>query len=403
MEQPLIKFENVVKYFGDTPVLDGVTLNIYKGRTTTIVGKSGVGKSVLLKHIVGLLEPDSGRILFNGAPVNRMKSKERSAFKKHFSYMFQGTALFDSMTVYKNISLPLKENTRLTQKDIRKKVEEKMAQLDILGIESKYPSQISGGMKKRVALARALITDPEIVLFDEPTTGLDPIRKSTVHSMISDYQKRYGFTAIMVSHEIPDIFFISHRIAMLERGKILFEGNPSEFQQIDNPVIQQFVRGLETGHDDLTGTAHYAQAEKRLKEAMARFNRYEIPFSIILFTIGNINEIDTKLGHEAAHNTLKNLASQINKKVRITDTCSRYKMDRILVVLSDTNHEQADKVCSKIIEDIRTEPRVDIKPYPEFCYSISAGIAEFKKGNDLEAVLSDAESAKSVVYQFNVC
>ncbi len=403
MEQPLIKFENVVKCFGNTPVLNGVTLNIYNGQTTTIVGKSGVGKSVLLKHIIGLLEQDSGQILYEGIPISRMKKKEKSDFKRLFSYMFQGTALFDSMTVFKNISLPLKEKTRLTQKEIRKKVEEKMAQLDISGIEDKYPSQISGGMKKRVALARALITDPKIVLFDEPTTGLDPIRKSTVHSLISDYQKRYGFTAIMVSHEIPDIFFISHRIAMLDNGKILFEGNPSEFQRIENPVIQQFIRGLETGHDNLTGTTNYAQAEQRFKEAVARFNRYEIPFSIILFTIENINEIDTKLGHEATHNALKNLAGQINKKVRITDTCSRYKMNRILVILSDTNHEQANKVCSKIIDEIRKEPGVDIKPYPDFCYSISAGISEFRKGNNLEDVVADAESTKSVVYQFNVC
>ncbi|MFO7963749.1 MAG: ATP-binding cassette domain-containing protein [Desulfobacterales bacterium] len=399
----MIKLVNVVKRFGGTPVLNGVDLSIYRDKTTTIVGKSGGGKSVLLKHIVGLLEQDSGEILYEGVPINKLKKKDKIQFKKTFSYMFQGNALFDSMTVFKNIALPLRENARLSQKEIERKVKERMDQLDISGIEDKYPSQISGGMMKRVALARALITDPKIVLFDEPTTGLDPIRKSAVHTLITEYQKRLGFTAVMVSHEIPDIFYISHRIAMLEEGKILFEGDPEAFQRSDNPVIRKFVRGLESGQDDLTGTAHYSHAENRFKEAIARFNRYEIPFSVILFKIENISEVNTHLGHRATHNALKDLADRIQATIRVTDTCSRYKMDHILVILSDTNREQAEKVCSKVIEEFEVNVRVDIKPYADFCYSIVAGISEFKKGNSLEEVIGEAESSKSVVYRFNVC
>jgi phospholipid/cholesterol/gamma-HCH transport system ATP-binding protein len=403
MAEPIIKFENVRKSFGFTPVLNGVNLSIYEGETTTIIGKSGVGKSVLLKHIIGLLEKDAGEIYFRGAPVSQMKNKEKKAFKRMFSYMFQGTALFDSMTIFQNIALPLQERTRMPKKDIRLKVREKMEQLDIQGIEDKFPSQISGGMKKRVALARALITDPKIVLFDEPTTGLDPIRKSTVHSMISDYQKKFGFTAVMVSHEIPDIFFISQRIAMLDEGCILFEGDPDEFQQADNPVIQQFIQGLEIGQDKLTGMAHKTQGEQRFKEAMSRFNRYKIPFAIILLTIENLDEVDTRIGHEATHTAFKTLAGHAEQQIRITDTCSRYGMNQILVILSDTSHDQADKVCAKLMNEMKKNAGIQIKPYPEFCFSISAGIAEFRKGDRLTDVIARAKSSKNIVYQFNVC
>jgi phospholipid/cholesterol/gamma-HCH transport system ATP-binding protein len=226
MEHPLIQLRNVSKRLGAFQVLDGADLSIYKGEITTIIGKSGVGKSVLLKHIIGLMKPDSGDILFQGRRFTELKKNEKKAFKQRVSYMFQRTALFDSMSVFENIALPLKEKTVMPIVEIEKRVRNRMEQLDIQQIDDKYPSQLSGGMKKRVALARALVTDPEIVLFDEPTTGLDPIRKSAVHHLISDFQKKFGFTGIVVSHEIPDVFFISQRIAMLNDGRIHFQGTP---------------------------------------------------------------------------------------------------------------------------------------------------------------------------------
>ena len=245
MSEPLIQFNQVYKSFGDNAVLKGVDLSIYQGQVTAIIGKSGIGKSVLLKHIIGLLEPDAGEILFQGQSLNSMHRSERRALKMKFSYMFQGTALFDSMTVYDNVALPLKEKGSEPFKAIERRVREKLAQLDLVGIEGKYPSQLSGGMKKRVAMARALVTDPQIVLFDEPTTGLDPIRKNAAHAMIAEYQKTFGFTGVMVSHEIPDVFFISQRIAMLDRGQIIFQGSPQEIQSSTVPVIRQFIRGQE--------------------------------------------------------------------------------------------------------------------------------------------------------------
>ena len=191
VDQPLIELKSTVKKFGDNFVLNGIDLSIFRGEITSIIGKSGVGKSVLLKHIIGLFEPDSGTVLYEGKPLDTMKRDDRKVLKRKFSYMFQESALFDFLTIFENIALPLQETTSLPEAEIHRRVRDKMHQLDLRKIDEKYPSQVSGGMKKRVALARALVTDPEIVLFDEPTTGLDPIRKSAVHSMISDYQKRF--------------------------------------------------------------------------------------------------------------------------------------------------------------------------------------------------------------------
>ena len=403
MIQPLIEFKDVKKNFGITPVLDGVNLNIYKGETITILGKSGVGKSVLLKHMVGLLEQDSGEILYKGMSLSMLKTKDKAAFKEKFSYMFQGTALFDSMTVLQNIILPLEEKKKFSRKALLQKAKEKMTQLDIEEIGDKYPSQISGGMKKRVALARALITDPEIVLFDEPTTGLDPIRKSAVHSMISDYQKKFGFTAIMVSHEIPDIFFISNRIAMLDEGKVLFQGSPDQFQNSNEPVIREFLQVLESNTDILTGLSHKTHGERRFREAVERLNRYSSPFTIVLLTVENLNEFDTKMGHEASSSALKNLAAQVESHVRITDTCSRYGMNKIMIILSDTDLNCANLVCERIIKGLENGTAMDIKPSPDFCFSLSIGMVQVKKASKMEEVMALAEKTKNIVQEFNVC
>lgn len=239
MQTPLIEFKDVYKSFGNNAVLKGINLSVFQGQVTTIIGKSGIGKSVLLKHIIGLMEPDKGAILFQGGAIG--KTRRNGAHRTKFSYMFQGNALFDSMTVFENIALPLNEKSRMAKRDIKSRVEEKLSQLDLKDIEEKYPSQLSGGMKKRVAMARALITEPEIVLFDEPTTGLDPIRKKAAHTMILDYQKTFKFTAVMVSHEIPDVFYISQRIAMLDEGRIIFEGTSDQILESKNPVIREFV------------------------------------------------------------------------------------------------------------------------------------------------------------------
>jgi phospholipid/cholesterol/gamma-HCH transport system ATP-binding protein len=403
MDIPLIEFRNVSKSFGDHRVLDGLNLSIYKGLITSIIGKSGVGKSVLLKHIIGLVRQDSGEIRFNGTPLGVAPKKDREVIKRKFSYMFQGTALFDSMTVFENIALPLAEKSALPRDEIRQRVHDKMATLDLHDIDDEYPAQLSGGMKKRVALARALVTDPEIVLFDEPTTGLDPIRKGVVYSMISDYQKKFGFTGVIVSHDIPNIFYISQRIAMLEEGKILFEGTADDIQYTEEPLVRQFITGLESRRDDLTGLASQQAGERKFREEMLRLQSHQIAFSLVLLTIQDLDKVIESVGYKASQLTLKNFAVQLQHHIRITDTCSRYGMNKILLVLANTNKEQALAFCTKLAKVIKAEDILGILPQPNTCFTISAGVVEAQKGSNIEQVLANAEAKQENLFEFRVC
>ena len=222
MDTPLIEFQKVSKHFNNHVVLDQVDLTIYEGQVTTIIGKSGSGKSVLLKHIIGLLNPDEGTILFRGQPVQKMNKTQRDRTFSQISYMFQNNALFDSMTVFENIALPLQQTTHLSQKAVDERVRARIEQMELTDAARNYPSELSGGMQKRVALSRALVTDPKVVLFDEPTTGQDIIRRNAILSMIAQYQRKLGFTAVLISHDVPDVFFISNRILALNEGKSFF-------------------------------------------------------------------------------------------------------------------------------------------------------------------------------------
>ncbi len=248
MSSALIEFKEIKKSFGSNQVLQGVNLSILEGVITAVIGRSGTGKSVLLKHIIGLIRPDAGMMLIRNRPMEKMTRNEKHGFQKDLSYMFQDNALFDFMTVFDNIALPLKENPRIfsnSKSSVKEKVGLRMAQLGLEGIGEKYPVELSGGMRKRVALARALVTDPKIVLFDEPTTGLDPVRKHKVHRMISKYQEDFGFSAVIVSHDIPEIFHVAQRIAMLDKGKIIFEGTPDQLSDSRDQRLNAFIRGRE--------------------------------------------------------------------------------------------------------------------------------------------------------------
>jgi phospholipid/cholesterol/gamma-HCH transport system ATP-binding protein len=403
MKIPLIQLNDIHKSFGSNRVLDGITLSIFQGEITTIIGKSGGGKSVLLKHIIGLLEPDAGQILFNGQPLSGMKRPERKTLKRKFSYMFQGNALFDSLTVYENVALPLKETASLPEKEIRRRAAEKMTHLDILGNEDKYPSQLSGGMRKRVALARALMTDPEIILFDEPTTGLDPIRKNAVLSMISDYQKKFGFTGVVVSHEIPDIFYISQRIAMLNDGRILFEGSPDEIQRTAVPEIRNFIYGYEDGQDAHNKKGRQPYVERRFLQEMDRLQNHHIAFSLVIFTFENIDKIYEHAEHIAGQTIMENLAFIIRKKITITDSCSRFGLNKIVLLLSNADRAQAHAFCENLASEIQGKDLIDLKPNPEFCFSISVGFAQATQDSSMETLLETAESSSNPFYKFKVC
>ncbi len=245
MTEPLIQFVDVKKSFGDNEVLKGINLSIFKGEIMAVIGKSGTGKSVLLKHIIGLMKKDSGKLLIEGEAHAKMSKEKRIAFERELSYMFQDNALFDFLNVYDNIALPLSEAGQLPLDQINEKVTKRMRQLGLGRIEHKFPAELSGGMRKRVALARALVTDPKVVLFDEPTTGLDPVRKKNVHSMIKEYQEKFGFTALIVSHDIPQIFDVAQRIAMLDEGMIIIEGTKDEILNSHSDIVNAFIQGKE--------------------------------------------------------------------------------------------------------------------------------------------------------------
>jgi phospholipid/cholesterol/gamma-HCH transport system ATP-binding protein len=252
-KNPLIEFRDVTKRFGEKTVLDRVNLKIYENEITTIIGKSGTGKTVLLKHIIGLLKPDEGVILFAGKSLGEMNKKEWKEYKRHISYLFQHNALFDSMTVFENVALPLAQTTSLDDEEIQMKVMRRIEQTDLTDARDKYPAELSGGMQKRTAIARALVTDPGIVLFDEPTTGQDPIRKNVILSMIARYRRQFGFTAVLISHDIPEIFFISDRVVLLWEGTVGFEGSYEEVTRLNHPMLVEFFNSLEGFQEELTG------------------------------------------------------------------------------------------------------------------------------------------------------
>jgi phospholipid/cholesterol/gamma-HCH transport system ATP-binding protein len=243
----MIRVDDLHKSFGNQKVLKGVNLDFVKGKITTIVGTSGCGKTVLLKHLNALLLPDRGAVLVDGVDITKLRQKELYEMRGRFGVLFQGAALLDSMTIFDNVAFPLREKTDMGETDIRKKVDERLDQVGLEGMGYKFPAELSGGMRKRAGLARALVTDPEIVLFDEPTTGLDPILASSIHQLIARTQRAFGFTGVVVSHTIPQVFDISDYVAILANG-VIEEAKPAnEFVASQNPIVRQFIRGETEG------------------------------------------------------------------------------------------------------------------------------------------------------------
>ncbi|MBI5638942.1 MAG: ABC transporter ATP-binding protein [Nitrospirae bacterium] len=239
----MIEIRDLHKSFGSQKVLNGVNMTIMDKEVVTIMGKSGCGKSVLIKHIIGLLRPDSGKVLIDGVDITVLDMKELDTVREKLGVLFQGGALFDSMTVFGNVAFQLKEKTKLSRGEVRDRVIQALEDVGLKGIGKKYPDELSGGMKKRVALARALITEPAIVLFDEPTTGLDPIITSSIHRLIMTTHEKYGYTAVVISHEVPGIFDITSRVAMLHKGEIVEYAPPDEIRNSSSPVVRQFITG----------------------------------------------------------------------------------------------------------------------------------------------------------------
>jgi len=243
----VIKLIDVDKAFKGHKVLDGLSLEVETGKISVIIGQSGGGKSVLLKHMIGLIRPDKGEVLVEGVDISRLNDRELNEARKDFGMLFQEAALFDSMTVGENVAFPLQEHTQLRQVEIDEIVQQKLLQVGLKNVADKMPSELSGGMRKRVGLARAMALDPKIILFDEPTTGLDPIMADAIDRLIVETQAQTGATCVVISHDIESTFKIAHTVAMLYEGKIIEVGPPASVRQSENPAFQQFIQGKAEG------------------------------------------------------------------------------------------------------------------------------------------------------------
>lgn len=243
----IIELRQVYKSFGTQKVLDGLSLQVPRGQTTVIIGRSGGGKSVILKHMIGLIKPDQGQVLVDGRDIRPLDDREINELRKRFGMLFQDAALFDSMTVFENVAFPLREHSGFGEKKIREVVEEKLGLVGLTGHGEKMPSQLSGGMRKRAGLARAIALEPEIILFDEPTTGLDPLMTDAINRLIKNTQEKLGITAVVISHDLQGAYQVAHQIAMLYQGRIIAAGPPQEIRDSDDPVVQQFIHGRAEG------------------------------------------------------------------------------------------------------------------------------------------------------------
>lgn len=242
-----ITITDLHKSFGANHVLRGVDLAVEQGESLVVIGGSGSGKSVLIKHIIGLLKPDRGSIEVNGQEVTTMAERELKELRKKFGMLFQAAALFDSLTVGENVAFPLVEHTRAGRSEIAERVRETLAVVGLPDTEHLYPAELSGGMKKRVGLARALAMEPEVILYDEPTTGLDPIMADAINDLIVEMRERLAITSIAITHDMVSAYKIGHRLAMLYQGKIIFTGTPQECKNTDDPMVRQFITGSSVG------------------------------------------------------------------------------------------------------------------------------------------------------------
>jgi phospholipid/cholesterol/gamma-HCH transport system ATP-binding protein len=246
-QDEMIRIVDLHKRFGDNQVLRGVNLEVGRCETLVIIGRSGCGKSVLVKHINGLIRPDRGRVYIDGEDVTNLRGQHLFRVRRKFGMLFQGSALLDSMTVGENVGLGLRHHTDLTESQIRQRVRDKLSLVGLSGLENMYPAELSGGMKKRVGLARAMALDPKCIILDEPTTGLDPIMADVINELILGLQKDLCITSIAVTHDMVSATKIADRIAMLYEGRIIFDGPPDEIRQTSDPVVRQFIEGSAQG------------------------------------------------------------------------------------------------------------------------------------------------------------
>jgi phospholipid/cholesterol/gamma-HCH transport system ATP-binding protein len=354
--------------------------------------------------MIGLLSPTEGEIVFRGRPIHALSRKELDALRSEFSYCFQNNALFDSLTVFDNIALPLQQTTKMAPHEIRAKVMERIAQLELSEVAAKYPSELSGGMQKRVALARALITDPKVVLFDEPTTGQDPIRKNAIFSMIVHNQKRFGFTTIMISHDIPDVFFISDRILILYDARIIFQGTYREMDQLRHPIVDEFVKSLEHFQDELTGL-YSKKTFDRVYEKTASQKKPEEAVTVAVFTVDDLDGVCENLGHTTAQEIIQSLAVHIDRHLGGVGISNRFGRDQIVTILFSTDRDAAEHLMEALARDLQERGLADLGGETEagqsYPLSILAGFAEGRLGEEVDLISERAKARQQPIARFH--
>jgi phospholipid/cholesterol/gamma-HCH transport system ATP-binding protein len=408
MTEPLIEFKNVTKRFGRRTILERVNLKIYEGDITTIIGKSGSGKSVLLKHLIGLMKPEEGSVAFRGTPLARMGRKQWDAYLGQISYMFQNNALFDSLSVFENVALPLRENTRLSRGEVKDRVLARLEQTELTAVAHKYPAELSGGMQKRTALARALVIEPKIVLFDELTTGQDPIRRNAILGMIAEYKKKFGFTAILISHDIPDVFFISDRILALYDRQIVFQGTPKALEKFEHPLTEEIVHSLESLQDELNGLYSRRQFKVRYQTDLSRSNMHET-YAVVVFTLTDPDSIIENMGHTALQQGIRTMGQYIDRHFgAVGGFSARRSLNQFETVLPFSNLEQANRILGNFTRDFQKTGLADIeaaarahKPDVDcFEFSVYAGLARGNPNVELESISEIAEFTQKPIGRF---
>jgi phospholipid/cholesterol/gamma-HCH transport system ATP-binding protein len=408
MTVPIIEFKDVTKSFGGRTILERINLQIYEDEVTTIIGKSGAGKSLILKLIVGLLRPDSGSVIFQGEPLEHMNKSGWNDYLDRISYMFQSNALFDSLTVYENIALQLQENTRLSKQAIIDKVKAKIELTELSDVASKYPSELSGGMQKRVALARALVTDPKVVLFDELTTGQDPVRRNAILGMIAEYKRKCGFTAILVSHDIPDVFFISNRIIVLWDRRIVFQGTSEDLENINLAFFDEIIDSIENFGDELTGLYSKRQFKVRYQSDLNRKNINDT-YAVILFTLADPDAMIKNLGHTALQEGIRTMGRYINKHFgAVGGFSARRSINQFETVLPFSNTEEAEQILENFARDFQKRGMKEIEAAVKAsnpntdCFEITifAGLAKGNPHVELESELEIAEFMQKPIGRF---
>jgi phospholipid/cholesterol/gamma-HCH transport system ATP-binding protein len=320
------------------------------------------------------------------------------------SYMFQGNALFDSMNVYDNIALPLRETTNLSNPEIKSRVMTRIEQTELTDALYKYPSEISGGMQKRVALARALVTDPQIVLFDEPTTGQDPIRKNAILGMIAQYQREVGFTAILVSHEIPDVYFISNRILALYEGSIIFQGTPEAFEDFDHPFKREVIHSLEGLEKELTGLHSKRQFKLRYRDQLSVGATY----AVAVFSLEELDTVATRLGHEAAQEAIRSLGVYLDKHFGpVGGFSTRHSLNEYVTFLPSTDLAEAEGILGSFINDFQIQEQAILDLWSAAqkrsdsreCVALTmlAGLAQGQPSQELDSVIDLAKHQQKVI------